>query len=56
MIFLEISDVVVWNEKVYKMVCDNGVKVFVVFGDGFMGFNNWKGVMFGYDDMVFDVY
>ena len=56
MTFLKTSDVVSWNEKVYKMVRDNGVKALVVFGDGFMGLDNWKGVMSGYDDMVLDVH
>lgn len=56
MTFLETSDVVSWNEQVYSLVRKNGIQALVVFGDGFMGLNNWKGIMSGYDDMVLDVH
>ncbi|KAI1069623.1 hypothetical protein LB507_008405 [Fusarium sp. FIESC RH6] len=53
---LKTSDVVQWTEDAYKIVRKNGVKALVVFGDGFMGLENWQGLMTGYDDMVLDVH
>lgn len=53
---LKSSDVIAWTEKAYKTIRDNGVKALAVFGDGFMGLENWQGKMTGYDDMVLDVH
>lgn len=53
---LEPSDVVQWTEETYKLVRKNGIKALVVFGDGFMGLDNWQGLMTGYDDLVLDVH
>ncbi|KAF4449705.1 hypothetical protein F53441_7042 [Fusarium austroafricanum] len=53
---LKTSDVISWTEEAYKLVRKNGVKALVVFGDGFMGLENWQGLMTGYDDMVLDVH
>lgn len=53
---LEPSEVIAWTEKSYKIVRDNGIKAIVVFGDGFMGLDNWQGLMTGYDDMALDVH
>ncbi|KAF4974341.1 hypothetical protein FZEAL_8739 [Fusarium zealandicum] len=56
MTFLKTNEVVKWTEDVYKLVRKNGVKALVVFGDGFMGLDNWQGLMPGYDDMILDVH
>ncbi|KHO01773.1 exo-beta-1,3-glucanase [Metarhizium album ARSEF 1941] len=56
MTFLKTADVVQWTEDAYKIVRRNGVRALVIFGDGFMGLDNWKGLMTGYDDMVLDVH
>lgn len=56
MTFLKTSEVVSWTETAYKKIRDNGVKALVIFGDGFMGLDNWQGLMPGYDDMVLDVH
>lgn len=53
---LKASDVIEWTENAYKKVRDNGLDALVVFGDGFMGLDNWQGLMTGYDDMVLDVH
>lgn len=53
---LKTSDVIEWTESAYKIVRDNGVNALVIFGDGFMGLDNWQGLMTGYDDMVLDVH
>ncbi|KFA46674.1 hypothetical protein S40293_10197 [Stachybotrys chartarum IBT 40293] len=56
MTFLEVSDVISWSESAYQIIRDNGVNALIVFGDGFMGLDNWQGLMTGYDDMVLDVH
>ncbi|KAG5983128.1 hypothetical protein E4U43_006316 [Claviceps pusilla] len=56
MTYLEVSDVIGWTREAYALVRRNGVRALVVFGDGFMGLDNWKGLMPGYDDMVLDVH
>lgn len=56
MTMLKTADVIKWTEDAYKIVRKNGVKALVIFGDGFMGLDNWQGLMTGYDDMVLDVH
>ncbi|QPG94445.1 hypothetical protein C2857_006082 [Epichloe festucae Fl1] len=56
MTYLKVAEVIQWTEDAYKIVRKNGVKALVVFGDGFMGLDNWQGLMTGYDDMVLDVH
>ncbi|PKK48070.1 hypothetical protein CI102_8393 [Trichoderma harzianum] len=56
MTFLKASDVVNWTETAFTMVRKNGFKGLVIFGDGFMGLDNWQGLMQGYDGLVLDVH
>ncbi len=56
MVLLDSSKVISWTESAYKMVRKNGVEGIVVFGDGFMGLENWQGRMTGYDSMALDVH
>ncbi|KAF4125582.1 glucan 1,3-beta-glucosidase [Geosmithia morbida] len=56
MVELEADKVVAWTEKAYGLVKGNGIGGLVVFGDGFMGLENWQGLMTGYDDLVLDVH
>ncbi|KAL1897780.1 hypothetical protein Cpir12675_002205 [Ceratocystis pirilliformis] len=54
---LSASAVVNWTEAAYKIVQGNGIQAPLVFGDGFMGLENWKGVMTGYgDSLILDVH
>lgn len=56
MTFLQTNEVISWTENAYKLVRKNGIKALVIFGDGFMGLDNWQGLMQGYDDLVLDVH
>lgn len=56
MTFLKANTVINWTETAYKMVRKNGYNGLVIFGDGFMGLNNWQGLMQGYDGLVLDVH
>lgn len=53
---LKVSDVLDWTLTAYNNVRKNGVKALVVFGDGFMGLNNWQGKLPGHNDLVLDVH
>lgn len=53
---LDTSTVISWTENAYKTVKKNGLNALVIFGDGFMGLDNWQGKMTGYEDMVLDVH
>ncbi|PFH57481.1 hypothetical protein XA68_15012 [Ophiocordyceps unilateralis] len=54
MTFLSVNDVVSWTRRAYETVRGNGLAALVVFGDGFMGLDKWKGLM--PRDMVLDVH
>lgn len=56
MTYLDTGSVIAWTESTYRTVRSNGMDALVVFGDGFMGLDNWQGLMTGYDDMVLDVH
>ncbi|KAL7951835.1 glycoside hydrolase family 5 protein [Trichoderma barbatum] len=56
MTFLQSSAVINWTETAFTLVRKNGFKGLVIFGDGFMGLDNWKGLMQGYDGLVLDVH
>ncbi|RCI15882.1 hypothetical protein L249_2717 [Ophiocordyceps polyrhachis-furcata BCC 54312] len=54
MTFLAVNDVVTWTRSAYETVRRNGIDALVVFGDGFMGLEKWKGLM--PSEMVLDVH
>ncbi|PHH78536.1 hypothetical protein CDD82_3003 [Ophiocordyceps australis] len=56
MTFLQAADVVQWTKQAYDVVRANGVQALVVFGDGFMGLDNWKGLLPARQDLVLDVH
>lgn len=56
MTYLKTDEVLAWTESAYKSIRGNGLDALVIFGDGFMGLDNWQGLMTGYDDMVLDVH
>ncbi|KAI2636651.1 glycoside hydrolase family 5 protein [Xylaria nigripes] len=57
MLQLDTSAVTAWSEQVFKLVRNNGLTwPKVVFGDGFMGLDNWQGLMTGFPDMILDVH
>ncbi|PHH61380.1 hypothetical protein CDD81_458 [Ophiocordyceps australis] len=56
MTFLQAADVVQWTRQAYDTVRANGVQALVVFGDGFMGLDKWKGLLPARQDLVLDVH
>jgi glucan 1,3-beta-glucosidase len=53
---LKQSDVLTWTTNAYTLVRKNGITANIVFGDGFMGLDNWQGKLTGLDGMVLDVH
>ncbi|RDW72130.1 hypothetical protein BP5796_08164 [Coleophoma crateriformis] len=53
---LNATEVIDWTAQAYELVTGNGINAYVVFGDGFMGLENWKGVLQGYDHLLLDVH
>lgn len=57
MTFLSEAAVLDWTSKAYKLVRSNGMSdAIVVFGDGFMGLNNWQGKLSGLENLALDVH
>lgn len=56
MTYLSVSDVISWTQTAYQLIRKNGLQALVIFGDGFMGLDNWRGAMPGHDDLVLDVH
>lgn len=53
---LKVSDVNAWTGKAYKVIREAGITAPLIFGDGFMGLENWQGQLTGYKDLVLDVH
>ncbi|KAK6354833.1 hypothetical protein TWF696_003965 [Orbilia brochopaga] len=53
---LVLNDVLNWTANAYELVRGNGLDAKIVFGDGFLGLENWKGRLSGYDGLVLDVH
>ncbi|KAJ6261326.1 glucan 1,3-beta-glucosidase [Drechslerella dactyloides] len=53
---LVLNDVLNWTANAYEIVRGNGLNAKIVFGDGFLGLENWKGKLAGYEGLVLDVH
>jgi glucan 1,3-beta-glucosidase len=53
---LKQEDVLAWTTNAYTLVRKNGITANVVFGDGFMGLDNWQGKLTGLSGLVLDVH
>jgi glucan 1,3-beta-glucosidase len=56
MIALPTASVNDWTASAYQTVRQNGITAYIVFGDGFLGLENWKGQLQNYQDLVLDVH
>ena len=45
-----------WTGKAHGVIRGNGITALIVFGDGFMGLENWQGKLQNYDGLVLDVH
>ncbi|KAF2848622.1 glycoside hydrolase family 5 protein [Plenodomus tracheiphilus IPT5] len=53
---LDTQAVVSWSEKAITQIRADGIKGIIVFGDGFMGLDNWQGKMQNIDNLLLDVH
>lgn len=53
---LKVSDVEQWTGQAHDLIRGNGITAYIVFGDGFMGLENWQGKLQSYDGLVLDVH
>ncbi|KAF3909681.1 hypothetical protein AA313_de0208127 [Arthrobotrys entomopaga] len=53
---LPLNSVLNWTANAYEIVRNNGLNAKIVFGDGFLGLENWKGQLSGYEGLVLDVH
>ncbi|KAF1850079.1 glycoside hydrolase family 5 protein [Cucurbitaria berberidis CBS 394.84] len=53
---LDTHKVVAWSQKAITQIRADGIKGIIVFGDGFMGLDNWQGKLQGNDKLLLDVH
>jgi len=53
---LNTAAVVSWTEKAITQIRADGIKGIIVFGDGFMGLDNWQGKLQNIDNLLLDVH
>lgn len=56
MVDLSATAVTSWTADAYNLVRGNGIGGNIVFGDGFMGLENWQGKLTGMNKLVLDVH
>ena len=56
MVSLDTSSVLAWSEKAISTIRGNGFDGIIVFGDGFMGLDNWQGKLQSDDKLLLDVH
>lgn len=56
MVELDEATVIAWSKKAINAVRANNFTGIVIFGDGFMGLDNWQGVLQGIDNLLLDVH
>jgi glucan 1,3-beta-glucosidase len=53
---LDTARVVAWTQKAITQIRSDNISAIIVFGDGFMGLDNWQGKLQGNDDVLLDVH
>ncbi|KAF1981959.1 glycoside hydrolase family 5 protein [Aulographum hederae CBS 113979] len=56
MVDLDTDVVLAWSEKAISTIRGNGITAVIVFGDGFMGLDNWQGKLTGEKNLLLDVH
>lgn len=56
MVELDTARVLDWTQKAIKQVRADNITGIIVFGDGFMGLDNWQGKLQGIDNLLLDVH
>lgn len=53
---LDTAKVVAWTQKAIDQIRADKITAVIVFGDGFMGLDNWQGKLQGNDNLLLDVH
>lgn len=53
---LDTDKVVAWTQKAVDQIRADNISAIIVFGDGFMGLDNWQGKLQGNKDLLLDVH
>ncbi|KAH4162701.1 hypothetical protein HBI62_140390 [Parastagonospora nodorum] len=53
---LDTDKVVAWTQKAVTQIRSDGITAIIVFGDGFMGLDNWQGKLQDNKDLLLDVH
>lgn len=53
---LDTNKVVAWSQKAISQIRSDGIEGVIVFGDGFMGLDNWQGKLQNNDNLLLDVH
>ncbi|EOA88059.1 glycoside hydrolase family 5 protein [Exserohilum turcica Et28A] len=56
MVELDTQTVLMWTQKAIDQIRSDGIKSIIIFGDGFMGLDNWQGKLQGNDNLLLDVH
>ncbi|OCK84614.1 glycoside hydrolase family 5 protein [Lepidopterella palustris CBS 459.81] len=56
MVALNTDAVLNWTSKAIDLIRKNNITAVLVFGDGFMGLDNWQGKLQNYDNLLLDVH
>ncbi|KAF2136460.1 glycoside hydrolase family 5 protein [Aplosporella prunicola CBS 121167] len=56
MVDLDTQSVLDWYNQAIPLIRNNGIEGIIVFGDGFMGLDNWQGKLQNYTDLLLDVH
>lgn len=56
MVELDTADVLAWYDELIPKIRKNNITAILVFGDGFLGLDNWQGKLQNYDDLLLDVH
>ncbi|KAF2098227.1 family 5 exo-beta-1,3-glucanase glycosyl hydrolase [Rhizodiscina lignyota] len=56
MVELNTADVLNWTTTAIKTIRGNGIDAVIVFGDGFMGLDNWQGKLTNEQNLLLDVH
>ncbi|EUC43398.1 glycoside hydrolase family 5 protein [Bipolaris oryzae ATCC 44560] len=56
MVELDTQKVLAWTQKAIDQIRSDGITAIIIFGDGFMGLDNWQGKLQGNKDLLLDVH
>ena len=56
MVVLDTNSVLTWTKSAVEIIRKNGITALIVFGDGFLGLDNWQGQLQNIPNLLLDVH